>query len=100
MELWEEMLDSPNVIEVSVREEDSPNELLLAFEKRNIGDEVIDPEHILFGELESEIDNEEVGSDLHDHAVSAYFLKPSKRDNAHDRRLRAVLCVHEYFLKG
>jgi hypothetical protein len=58
LELREEVLRRPDVIEVTVREEDAFDKFFLSLEEGDIGNEIINPEHILFRELETEIDNE------------------------------------------
>jgi len=78
------MLRRPDVIEVSVRKEHAADKLLLSFEERDIGNEVIDAEHSLFRELEPEVDDEEIFIHLYNHAVSSDFFESPEGDDAYD----------------
>src|SRR3989344_4676936 len=75
MQFRKQMLRRPDVIEVSVRKEHAADKLLLSFEERDIGNEVIDAEHSLFRELEPEVDDEEIFIHLYNHAVSSDFFE-------------------------
>ena len=79
VELREQMLYGSDVIQVPVCEEQSLDAVFSAFQRRDIRHEIIDAEHIFVGELQSQIDDDEIAIHVDDKAVTADLLEPAKR---------------------
>ena len=79
LELWQKVLHGPDVVEVPVREDDCLDAILAAAKGREIGDQVIDAEHVFVRELKSQIDDVQVAVDVDDEAVASDLLESSER---------------------
>lgn len=77
------MLHGANVIKVRMGKNNSLNVTLSSAERGNIGDEIIDTQHIFVGKLQPQINDVERGIDFHDKTIPPYLFKPPQREHAH-----------------
>jgi hypothetical protein len=82
------MLHRSDVIQMAMREEDAANGVFLPSKVGDVRHEVVNPEHVLLGELEPEINEVTVGLDLNEQAVPPNLLESPEGD---DPELRAAL---------
>jgi hypothetical protein len=82
MEGREQVLRRADVVEVPVREEHRFDLALSPAQTRDIGDEVVDAEHVLVRELQSQVDDVDVFLHLDDEAVASHLLEAAERVDA------------------
>ena len=70
-----------DVILVAVGEDDAAHALAIFDEIRNVGDDDVDAEQFGFGEHEAGVDDNDVVSPAHGHAVHAELAKAAQRDD-------------------
>ncbi len=73
LELLDHVGDRACVILVSVGHDDPPDDVLLVVEIAKIGDDIVDPQHIVFGEHDAGVDDQDVVAVLNGHHVLANF---------------------------
>ena len=69
------MADRPGVIFVTMGDDDPPHLLLLIEQVAEIGDDVVDPQHVVFREHQPGVDDQDVFTILHGHHVLADFAQ-------------------------
>jgi hypothetical protein len=74
--------DTTDVVEVSVRNEESTDFIAAFFKIASVRQNVVDTRSIIFAELETTVDDYDVITVLNRCHVAADFLHASKRDNA------------------
>src|SRR3989338_4987915 len=75
----QQVLRRADVIEVSVRKEDCFDAVLSSFQAGNVRNQVVDSQHILVRELESQVDDVDVLIHFYDEAVAADLFKTTER---------------------
>src|SRR5215469_12437550 len=81
VELREDPGKSPDVVFMAVRENDGPNALAIFDQVGNVRDHDIDPEQLGFGEHESGVDDDNVISPAHSHAIHTEFAQSAEWDD-------------------
>jgi hypothetical protein len=81
MQLREDVLHGPDVIEMAVGEEDGFDITFASMKTREIGDQIVDTEHIFIGELQTDVDDIEIAVDLDNEAVPSYLFESPEREN-------------------
>ncbi len=83
-DVLQRVAERPDVIHVRMSDQDSADPVLDLVEVVHVGNDVVDPLHIVLGELEPRVDNYCVVVDLIDGHVLANLPETSKGSNADD----------------
>ena len=81
--LPEDVGHGPDMVLVSVGDEQSPDAVLVLDEVRHIGDHQVNAVHILVGEAHAAVDDDDLAAVLIDGHVLADLVEAAKRDDFH-----------------
>ena len=88
-ELGQDVRQGADVVLVGVGDEERPDLVAALLEVGDVGDDEVDAEHLLVGEHQPAVDDDDVVAVLEDVHVLADLPHPAERDDA-ERRVRAV----------
>ena len=82
-ELRQNVRERADVVEVTVRDEDAANAVLLAFEEGDVRNHKIDAKHVVLGELQTAIDDDDVFAIKDRGHISPDFFLSAERYDPH-----------------
>ncbi len=82
-EVAEQVRKRADVILVAVGQHHSAKRLALAEKIGEIGDDVVDPQHLVIGKHEAAVHGDQILAELDQHHVEADLAEPTQRDQAH-----------------
>ncbi len=82
IEFWENVRNRADVIEMAVRKDNSADAVEFVFEVTNIGNDIIDPEHVFGWKFDPDINNNDVVFVFEDGHVFADFVQAADRNDA------------------
>ena len=99
LRLPEQVGQGAHVVLVAVGEQDREEALALGERVGEVGDDVVDPRHLVVGEHEAAVDRDDLVGVLDEHHVEADLAEPAERNQADRRpgatRGRLVARLHE-----
>ena len=78
----EQVVNRADVVFVTVGDDDAAHLVAVLGQIGHIGDDVIDPQHVVFGEHQAGIDDEDFAAVFVHHQIAAHFTQPPQGDDA------------------